>query len=157
MTKKLFGFVNKYVKENNTEKSKSLSEQNEIIINQNPMILPKQFDFNIKSFKMTIVVEDNESNAIRLKEKTLISRTFELNIDSLSFSLKFKRNIIKNLLNIGIVCYLKIKNLLFQAEEIGDSFVFCNLETAELCSEYSLKEVKGENTNIINIKNTFNV
>ncbi len=132
-------------------------EKEDIITDQNTMALPKQLDFNIKSFKMTIVVEDNEMNPIRLKEQTMISRTFELTIDALSFSLKFKREMINNVLIIKIVSFLKMKSFLFQAEEIGDSFVFCDLETTELHSEYTLKENKGDKITIINIKNTFNV
>ena len=100
------------------DKSDKILQKDDIIIERNTMILPKQFDFNIKSFKMTIVVEDNEMNPIRLKEQTMISRTFELTIDALSFSLKFKREMINNVLIIKIVSFLKMKSFLFQAEDM---------------------------------------
>lgn len=148
---KLFGFVNKYYKEQ--EKSPEIPEE----IKQTPLLLPKKFHFNINTFKLTLIVDDNEGNTIRLKEKVSISRTFELNMDNINLGFNFRRHLLEKSIQIQIVFFFKIERLLLQAEEIGDYFVFCNLENLEIHSEYSLNESNEDKVTMINLKNTLNV
>lgn len=148
---KLYGFVNKYIK----EKQKPVEIQEEI--KTAPLLLPKKFNFRIQSFKLTLIVDDNEANTIRLKENISISRTFELNVDKIDLGFNFKRHLHEKSLEIQIGFSFKMEKLLLQAEEIGDYFVFCNLENLELKSEYFLNESKEDKATTINLKNTLNV
>ena len=149
----LSNFIEKYIKSQKAQKSSKSDEPTPPA----PMILPKKIDFNIKSFKITIIMENDQRNFIRLQEKAFISRAFELNIDFLHFSLNFKREIEENEINIKIACNFKLKNFLFQVEEIGEYFIFCNLQTLEFNTQYQLNEIKTENKIIINSKNTLKV
>ena len=182
---KLFGFVNKFLKEKkmgvldenpgffsekklidfdkNTDKmsqrEKPFEEKlfDDNSLEKTPLILPKKMDFIINSFKLSIIIDDNPKNSIRLNEKAIISRTFELKTLDLNLSLIFKRSVISSDIHIGIAINLLIKSLVFQAEEIIDFFVFFDVEKLGFFCDYSLKENAENKLSVITVKNTINV
>ncbi len=169
---KLFGFVNKFIKEKG-ENHDDFSKENLIEITDKkpleeklfddisnekpPLILPKKIDFTINSFKLSLIIEENEKNGLKLKEKMVISRTFELKASELNLSLVFKKTVISSDIHIEILMKLLIKTLVFQTDEIGDLFDFSHFENIGLLSEYSRKDSAEKKISVISVKNTINV